>query len=705
MKSKSSIHWHLARKEVFDSTPVLGSARYHHGKNDFIWLVLFFVAITLTGLFFSSAFSGLNLKISETVVGALESEGASILIKPARRQNYITRDRFELLAGNSFTSTKECKKKLGANEKRICDYQVTAYPVEESAPNDKNFSSWWIDDRFWCEQGYDSKQERCFSASGSTAGRGNKDNSYKPRGLRVSTQDPLWKAMFDQVGMDSEEEQSKFPLSIVINKQVFSQYFNVKEYLQALDDDQNHRGIQSQYEFAVPDRNRALYEEHQKQSDKLDIYSHRFLWVKYLPKDYHSDREWRYPLLGNSNYQPSMYIPLQVTWMDSFPTYSDYLFLFPFETDLLMLVNAQLESTKLPASQIFLPYLEGDSKEVVSDVSFSSDGSFDNEKLSLFEACLGRDINSKSVVDDGWSVEIDFIKGNANNQPLVDSVDKLERCLLESGSVDDINTLKSMAGGLVVNTIKTNQYGIDDHYKLSLFCDQNSRYSNKWGFPNFHSVQDCESSDVLEIDIFSEGVTNLHAYTKDLSRLHETKEAIESLAGGDENPATYFLIERSYSKGLSRAGFLNKVLQWVSTPLVLFLAFVIFAVYLFMVLTVIEHRKTNYGLMRVSGFKTANVKKLIQLQIGICYFFGAIFAFMVFVLGSWLLDFSYGLSEAYELAKTELGGLNPELMSPLTLNHLLIIPFGWLLLVYPVNTIAMFISEIRRRTDIISLVK
>ncbi len=597
----------LALKEIF-----LRKASFP-GSKDFVCLFLFLTAVVLLLLFLKSVSLGLRDKVDEVVLGKVENHGVAMTLSPSSNRFLFSRENIEF-----------CDPTIDASCSVACDKEKHFFGCKENAQFylakelrvlEAGGKFWNLDDHFWCFWGLDNESGLC------KQGNPIKTKRKELVGLSLDKTDPLW------IKFSSNSNNiSPFPLEVILNKELFQAYFNFPKYVDFL--------LENQLVVSPPTK-----------VDDLE-----YFWVSY--------HGWKrlYNVPEKNWYKEKKYLPLKIHWAKSFPTNRQYGFLFPLQTYAYFSINSHRDE-RSSILQTFHPETEGMSISKVTSFKVSSRFSSILEHKNNLAECLN--INGLKLERKFTSYQFFMPETSQLTEERVIS------CLRDISDEEDFQlALKNNDIRFFMDT--TINHELIDSLTIKITCPDKGYDTLKWNYPTANDEDKfvCNNGEAI-IDLFSGGDINmLRVYSKNAKDLYRLKTKLlnkKVCGSGNKKHDCHekedmIELDPAYEKSISRASFLSSLVIFVDKWLHAVLFVSIFFAYIFMIFTLINHRKSNYALLRVSGFSIAELFYIFLLQVFLC----AVAAFIlglfiyIFVIQGWL-NTVYFQQEATILSLNELG--------------------------------------------------
>lgn len=409
-------------------------------------------------------------------------------------------------------------------------------------------------------------------------------------GWAVSLEDPLWKmgqsSLLTATAAVSQANQTTLPLEIILNKSLFSQYFNCTAYKNALQT--------KQLPFTIPE----------DQSNHLSCLTNGILWLEV--------KVGRYKEL----------VPFQIHWQPHIPTMQSLAFLFPLTTlnTLKLVVNDKLPKLK------YYPEAQIEPVTRVKGVKIKpSQEALSTESISQLLACLQ---NPKQKGD--WLTL---------KKPLPKTW--VAACAKQSGlSLTPENENSPYLKITEALNSHYFQYHPDDSLTISCPnnlpcspCEQVPSLPQKLG-GNVHC--DEKTAKINDMIMATGSYQRAFAYVENRTVLATQIEKIKDFRLPSQQSKAFY-IHPTYDDALVRFRFIDaimKILEWLYSPF--FLIFLTILLFI-QVSIVIIHRRHDYGILLSKGLSWEQMRNLVLIQIALSFAVAMSFAILIDEAIQWLL--------------------------------------------------------------------
>lgn len=385
-------------------------------------------------------------------------------------------------------------------------------------------------------------------------------------GWAVSSTDPLWQA----ATVNPQQESTDLPLTIVLNQSLFSQHFDCKAYISALQ------------------RRSPLILSTIK--DPANCLANDILWLDIR--------------LGNTR----EVLPFHIRWQRHLPSIQPLAFLFPLST-LNTLIVANTEQ-----ALHYYPHIEG-SRRIKQLILRTSDTESVSEMIAALSPCLPnatiehRRITLASPLPDTWLahcfVQYSKIPLHTQDSPRDPPYFKVT----EFASTPYFFAYDRQQDWLTVTCPHCNPCEVIPSLKEKVIA------------------QGCESRKAT-IDIFKAVGSYQRAFVYVENRLQLAKqlEELKNFPAPETTKAFYF--HRTYDDALVRFKFIDKIMQLLELFFSPFFFIFVFILLIVQVGIVVAHRKHNYGILLAKGIAWKQIQWIVFLQLTLSFLFaigGAVF--------------------------------------------------------------------------------
>jgi hypothetical protein len=393
-------------------------------------------------------------------------------------------------------------------------------------------------------------------------------------GWAVSVEDPLWK-----MGITKPSEKLKIqafqanrsglPLEIILNKSLFTQYFNCPAYRNALQ--------AKQLPFTIPNI----------QADKLSCLANGILWLE---------------LKINKNKE---LIPFQIHWQSHIPTMQNLAFLFPLSTlnTLKLVVN-----DKLPALRY---YPEAQANQITRIKALKIKRGKEElsvESMEKLTICLQNPETKRYQLTLTKPLPKTWVAACAKQSGIpLKGENKISRPFLK-----------------ITDEFDSHYFQYDRDGSLTLSCRGNSpcppcqkilALQDKLGE---NVTCDATQAKIHDIIAATGSYQRAFAYVESRTDLATQIEKLKNFQLPEQDSQAFY-IHPTYDDALVRFQFIDAIMIIINkfySPF--FLAFLIILL-LVQVGIVITHRQHNYGILLAKGMSGGQVRRMVFLQIGISF--------------------------------------------------------------------------------------
>jgi hypothetical protein len=299
--------------------------------------------------------------------------------------------------------------------------------------------------------------------------------------------------------------------------------------------------------------------------------------------------------------------PFTVKWVERFPVIDKIAYVLPLKT------YFALEAARMFPELRYFPEANGESRERVTKIRVVvlKRQNDDSSVLSDFDGQLHSELPIKQIVMNRGDVIIEFLHP------------------LRKIWIDFFCSKQNMAYK-VFGTESGDKISFQNGL-LSLPC---SRLPSA-----YRMISNCSGEGItprfanLDVTAKGRGFLNATIYVNDRNQLFN---AVHTLKKIKENALS---LHPAYEDSLNRLGFLNKMLEMMTMPYIIFLLIFTLLILFIWIATLIGHHRHRYGIFLAKGMKWNEIYYLFGLQIFIATLIGFIFsAFVMQVAKLYLID-------------------------------------------------------------------
>jgi hypothetical protein len=392
-------------------------------------------------------------------------------------------------------------------------------------------------------------------------------------GWAVSDDDPLWK-----MGKPSklkgeapvvQSNRSNLPLEIILNKSLFTQYFNCTAYKKALQS--------KQLPVTIPNA----------QSDPLSCLANGTLWLELKVG---KDKE---------------LVPFHIHWQPHIPTMQNLAFLFPLSTlnTLKLVVNGKHPKLRY--------YPEAQANQITSFKELKikrGEEKLSDESMKKLMSCLLNPerkryrLTLKKPLPKTW----------------------IASCAKQSGIPLKGENRISPPFIKITNESDSHYFQYDMDGSLTIFCGNNAPCSPCQQIP---SLQDklgenvaCSDKEAKINDMIAAtgSYQRAFAYVENRAALATQIEKIKDFQLPQQDSKAFY-IHPTYDDALVRFRFIDAIMKILELWYGLFFLLFLMILLLVQVRIVITHRKHNYGILLSKGVSWAQMRGMVLMQITLSF--------------------------------------------------------------------------------------